>query len=197
MIHKSKKIGILKQNLSQTLNKDQIDYLKKKPYVLGIDPGLSGAICIMDILNREIVKMIDLPTFKTPTKQLKGGFFRHLNSSKIAYIIDHFSKKTLFCVIEDVKSAPNQGVSSTFRFGQSYGVLEGIVSANYIPVHKVRPNMWKPALGLNYSKEKSLNKAIELHPEDKDLFKLKKYHDRSEACLLCHYGILYLIHAFI
>ncbi len=46
-------------------------------------------------------------------------------------------------VIEQVHSMPKQGVSSTFKFGESFGFLRGILTASSIRHDSVTPAKWQ------------------------------------------------------
>jgi hypothetical protein len=90
-------------------------------------------------------------------------------------------------VIERVAAMPRQGVSSTFKFGTAYGILQGVVAALEIPVHFVTPGRWKKHFGLSAEKEESRARALHLWPGRSDLFGRKKDHGRAESALLARY----------
>jgi hypothetical protein len=90
-------------------------------------------------------------------------------------------------VIERVATMPRQGVSSTFRFGTAFGIIQGVVSALEIPVHFVAPGKWKRHFGLTAEKELSRARALQLWLSRSDLFARKKDHGRGEAALLARY----------
>jgi hypothetical protein len=90
-------------------------------------------------------------------------------------------------VIERVSAMPKQGVSSTFKFGTAYGIIQGVVGALKIPVHFVTPGKWKKHFGLSSDKEQSRARALQYWPARADLFALKKHHGRAEAALLARY----------
>jgi crossover junction endodeoxyribonuclease RuvC len=90
-------------------------------------------------------------------------------------------------VIERVGAMPRQGVSSTFKFGTAYGILQGVVAALEIPVHFVAPAKWKRHFGLSAEKEQSRARALQLWPGRSDLFARKKDHGRAESALLARY----------
>jgi len=99
---------------------------------LGIDPGKSGAICSVDVYgNPEIVVKADA-TNRDMWKALSD------------VSIDHKCR----AVIELVNAMPNQGVASTFRFGESFGILLGLLTAAEIPFERVRPSLWCKEFGL-------------------------------------------------
>ena len=46
------------------------------------------------------------------------------------------------CILEKSQAMPKQGVSSTFKFGRNFGIIEGTLSALGIPFTLVRPTEW-------------------------------------------------------
>ena len=80
---------------------------------------------------------------------------------------------------------PGQGVSSTFKFGVSFGGVLSLAERFNCPWHTVAPRTWKNALQLDSDKDKSLLMARELWP-DAPLAR-KKDNGRAEALLLAEY----------
>lgn len=142
--------------------------------VLGIDPGQSGAIAIVS--DDGIECCIDMPVVETTVNAVL--VHRELGGHGT---ID-------MAVIERVHAMPKQGVSSSFKFGRSLGVLEGVVASFRWPVEMPTPAAWKKAMGVTADKDTARAKALELWPGDADLFRRKKDADRAEACLLAEWG---------
>lgn len=159
-----------------------------RPYLIAVDPGLSGAMAVLDRFTLELKAIYDLPTYQTPTKSRKSGYFLHLDVHKFASMVSIYSKDTELCVIEDVGAMPDQGLSSTFRFGKVAGLLHGVMAAFFLPVIPVAPSVWKLSLGLSFDKSQSLALAKEKFPESAEHFKLKKHNDRAEAALMAYFG---------
>ena len=92
--------------------------------IIGIDPGIQGALAILD--NEKVIDIVDLPVMsegKKNKKQLYG-----------AYLSDYLKKHILnientVVVVEQVNAMPGQGVTSMFNFGQTFGVIKGICAA--------------------------------------------------------------------
>ena len=152
--------------------------------ILGIDPGFTGAIAAID---KGILNIEDLPIkYIMNKKQIDENKFDKL----IRKWTEHSYYKSVlkFAVIEDVHSMPNQGVASTFSFGYNAGILLGVLAAHNIKVLKVRPNVWKPALGLDRDKKKSLVLARKVFPKYESYFRLMKHDGRAEAALIAHFA---------
>lgn len=151
-------------------------------YILGIDPGLSGALAFYDPMLEELI------TIPMPTLAAGTGSKRIIDEYKLAAIIDDNAEMTKKCVIEQVGAMPGQGVTSMFNFGMSYGILRGIVSANFIPVEHVRPQKWKKALRVPSNKDSARARASEIFPKFSDNWNLAKWDGRAEAALIAYYG---------
>lgn len=54
----------------------------------------------------------------------------------------------MVCMLEKVHSMPGQGVSSTFKFGQNYGWIKGMLDAIGIPYLEQPPTQWTKAMNL-------------------------------------------------
>lgn len=160
----------------------------KRPYLIAVDPGLNGAMAVLDRSTLALKSIYDLPTYQTPTKSRKSGYFLHLDVHKFANLVGRYAKDTEFCVIEDVGAMPDQGLSSTFRFGKVAGLLHGAMAAFFLPVIPVSPAVWKLSLGLTSDKAKSLELAKKKFPESAEYFKLQKHNDRAEAALMAYFG---------
>jgi hypothetical protein len=143
--------------------------------ILGIDPGISGALAFYFPDHPERVAVEDMP--------IVGG---DVDGVTLAKRIASMSPYVAF--LERVNAMPGQGVSSTFKFGKSYGVAIGVISAAAIPLHLVSPARWKGHLHLSADKEMARALALRLFPACSDHFKRKKDHGRAEASLIARYG---------
>ena len=149
--------------------------------IYGVDPGFTGAVSIYDTeLNSLIVH--DIPVIKSP----KGKTL--INLPKLLSILGNGQNRLSLAAFELVSAMPNQGVSSTFRFGQGFGQLEMALVASALPLKYVRPQQWKKYFGLTKDKNQSRELAMERFPNNADLFKRKKDDGRAEAALIALYA---------
>lgn len=143
--------------------------------ILAIDPGTSGAYALywpdFGVISADDVPVVD----------------KNIDAASLAAAFANANPTV--AIIERVSAMPKQGVSSTFRFGVAYGLIQGIVGAQQIPVHFVTPQKWKKHFLLSADKEKSRTKALQLWPARAELFKRKKDHGRAEAALLAQYYV--------
>ena len=102
--------------------------------IIGIDPGLSGAIAVLE--NNKVLNIFDMPVMSEGKKNK-----RQLNSALLVNLIKENigNNEEIAVVVEQVDAMPGQGVTSMFNFGQSFGILKGICSAMQLPMYFVRP----------------------------------------------------------
>ena len=123
--------------------------------IIGIDPGLSGGIAVLDDLK--IFDLFDMPIMPEGKKNKN-----QLNSAMLVNIIkNHIVIGQTFVIVEQVSAMPGQGVTSMFNFGQTFGSIKGICAALNLPIFYVRPNKWKKHFQhKNTSKEARTTKEI-------------------------------------
>jgi len=151
--------------------------------IIGVDPGISGAISILE--NKKIIEVYDTPTMIEGKKNK-----RQINGAQVTNIIKERlnSKKEVIVVVEHVNAMPGQGVTSMFNFGQSFGVIKGICAALSLPIYFVRPTKWKKHFNLiKTHKDASRTKVIEAYPEISNKLYRKKDSNRADAILIALY----------
>lgn len=149
--------------------------------ILGVDPGLSGALAMWDGRNLEVV---DVPIMKARSRG------NEVNIPALVKIIDGLGWKVPVhaAYIERNSARPKEGVSSSRKAGLVEGILLGSISVHCDKVFRPTPQQWKKTMGLNKDKDYSRTKAIETFPQYHELFARKKDHGRAEAALLAYYG---------
>ena len=151
--------------------------------IFGIDPGVSGAICILE--NKKVIEVFDMPTM-TDGKKNK----RQVNGAQVTNIIRERldGGKEIIVVVEHVNAMPGQGVTSMFNFGQSFGVIKGVCAALSLPIYFVRPTKWKKHFNLiKTHKDASRTKVIEVYPEISSKLSRKKDSNKADAILIARY----------
>tara|TARA_B100001989_G_scaffold208068_1_gene156922 strand:+ start:192 stop:680 length:489 start_codon:yes stop_codon:yes gene_type:complete len=153
--------------------------------IIGIDPGIKGAICILK--DGVVINVFDMPVMPVGKKnksQVNGSQVYN----EILKVIENEGKQDVKVVIEQVSAMPGQGVTSMFNFGQSYGVLKGIFSAMQIPMDFVSPVKWKKYFNLiNTQKDSSRTKAIEFFPYISAKLSRKKDANKADAILIASF----------
>jgi len=133
---------------------------------LGVDPGASGAVAAIDDLGH-VVRVVK-----------NCGTERDTFEAFIGY-----ETSELIAVIEQVHSMPEQGVASSFKFGQSYGFLRGCLIGAGIRFSEVTPRQWQMAMKCLTKGDKNVSKARaqQLFPREKIT------HATADALLLAEY----------
>ena len=152
--------------------------------IIGIDPGVSGAICILK--EEKILEVYEMPTMidgKKNKRQVNGAevaniFQKELNNNQVKAKV----------VVEQVNAMPGQGVTSMFNFGQSFGVLKGVCAALKLPIYFVRPVKWKKHFNLiKTNKDASRTKVIEIFPYISSQLSRKKDSNKADSILIAKY----------
>lgn len=159
-------------------------------FVLGIDPGLTGALALYDPITGGLEAVIDMPA------TTRGGK-NELDPYLLSAFISTHAKSIRLVALEDVSAMKytnaagkvrGQGAAASFAFGKYFGVVVGVLAANHLPILFVKPAVWKMGLGLSSRKEDSLRVAREKFAPHSALFALKKHDGRAEAALLAFYA---------
>tara|TARA_B100001989_G_scaffold231109_1_gene189573 strand:- start:22 stop:516 length:495 start_codon:yes stop_codon:yes gene_type:complete len=151
--------------------------------IIGIDPGLNGAIAIIE--GKKVISLFDMPVMAEGKKNK-----RQLNSAQLVHILKNNIKnfENSVVVVEQVNAMPGQGVTSMFNFGQTFGAIKGVCAALGLSIYLVRPSKWKKHFELiNSSKDASRTKAIQIYPNLSNQLSKKKDVNKSDAILIALY----------
>ena len=133
---------------------------------IGIDPGKTGAVAILDD---------------------KGNYINVLDfgQEELMPTLIGYAPVVKFAYLEKVHSMPGQGVVSTFSFGENFGWWQGVLGSLGIPYTTIRPQDWMKKYSLQKSSSSDkpgLEVARKLFPEAP--LRLKKHHNRADALLI-------------
>jgi hypothetical protein len=142
--------------------------------VLGIDPGIAGALVLL--VNGEVTEVADMPVVTARGK-------RRVCPAQLATLLAGWCPIE-HCVIEAASARPGQGVSSMFGYGRSYGICIGTLSALGIAYTEISPVSWKNRLAVPGDKDGARFRAGQLLPAAVKHWPLVKHHGRAEAALL-------------
>lgn len=153
--------------------------------ILGIDPGLSGAIALY-LPDSDTLFVADVPTHEL---KRNGKLRREPDVQGICNIVaDCASRHTLTVWIEHVSAMPGEGAVGAFTFGKIVGLLTGVCAANRLVIERVTPSVWKRALAVPSDKDGARARASQLMPAHSRNWPLKKHDGRAEASLIALYG---------
>jgi hypothetical protein len=147
---------------------------------VGIDPGLTGAVAILDQSN-QVVALADLPIIRDLSLAWVDGPALH------SIILTALDGRGAGAVVERVSSMPGQGIASAFKFGVGFGSVLSVLQVMRLPITLVSPAVWKRAHGLGKDKHASLHKARLQYPTAE--LRLAKHHGRAEALLIARYAL--------
>ena len=147
--------------------------------ILGIDPGLSGALAF---LGPSGLVIHDMPV-------LTVGKKREIDEIELARIIDAAGPIER-AYLEQVGVRPGEGAVGAFSFGRGYGLLRGILRAAFIPITDITPAKWQRDLGIKAGAGKDASRALakEHFQRDAGLFARVKDDGRADAALIALWG---------
>jgi crossover junction endodeoxyribonuclease RuvC len=153
--------------------------------VAGIDPGLTGALAIID--EYRVVFVDDLPVHqiragKRARAELDLGGMREVLAS-LTYV---------HVFIEQVAARPGQGVTSMFRFGFTAGQIIGIVAGLRVPYSLVPPQRWQRLTGCGPAPDEARRRAGQLYPDAVQYLTRKRDAGRADAILIARSGLMTL-----
>jgi hypothetical protein len=179
--------------------------------IAGADPGLDGAIVILDSEGKLIESFV-MPTFsvdktvrtatkkrrritkKKPTKKrATARIERYLDLPTLWNLFETKLKgKVDLFVLEKVHGVQGSGAASSFKFGTNYMALKAFAIASGIPLYEVLPQTWqkpfhKPGMKKLTAKERSMY-FYKIYGKSKDI-EFKNDHDGLvDAYLMSEWG---------
>ncbi len=151
--------------------------------IIGVDPGLNGAIALVD--GEKLVNVLDMPVIPKPT-----GKGNEINGYFLADIIREMIFRGATCMwIERVGAMPRDGKAGAFSFGRAAGAPYYIAATLNLRCRQVAPITWKRHHRLlRQDKQQSRALALSMWPAMRDQFRLNRHVDRAEAALIAAYG---------
>lgn len=153
-------------------------------YYGGIDPGLTGALSVLDF--QEFV----LHVWDTPTITVKTGDKKRQRCEPVRYAeaLERFPLDEV--LIENVHSTPNDGHVGAFVFGKVTGIAIGCLAGLDIPFREESPAKWKMAMRVPADKSAAVMRATQLFPGCTGAWSRKMDHGRAESALIALYGAI-------
>lgn len=161
--------------------------------ILGVDPGLAGALALVDEID--VLDVFDMPCVSVNrTSDLSKDRDEVSAPILIDIILDLKDRLGVdLAVLEWVNASPQMGATSAFRFGETMGTTRTALAAARVPVHLVKPSEWKGQMKLPgkakdpKAGEIARARALSLYPNASHWLARKKDADRAEAILLAHW----------
>lgn len=167
-------------------------------YRIGIDPGVTGAITVHDLISDEY-QIFDMPIFKV-TKP-SGKTRSYYDANGLYLLLSPYKGSRAY--VEDLEAVSNMAASpgapkfmrgsiANFSLGYGMGVIDGVCTALKIGVKKFRPADWKRVtlrgLGNKTDKDAVRQLAIHLFPHLYSELSRKMDHNRAESLLILTHG---------
>ena len=155
--------------------------------VVGVDIGLSGAIVVVDVEGR-LIAVHDMPCLDGAGPAGR----RAICAPLVADLI--FKAHAVRAFVERVGARPGEGPAGAFAFGQSAGIVAGVLASAGIPATLLTPAQWKRLIGIAPGKEGAKDaaraEAIRRWPDKAALFARKRDDGRAEAALIALAGLM-------
>lgn len=160
--------------------------------VIGIDPGVSGAIAFLS--HSRLPDVVDLPTVPidgggTVTRRVHAPALRSLIRERCP------KDEPVRAVIESLSAGqrPESGrTSSAQTVGSQYrtrGAIEATLELLGLRPHEVHATKWKRFYGIGKDKKHSLQVARELYPACAEQLRRVGDHNRAEALLIARWAL--------
>lgn len=164
--------------------------MKNNIVVLGCDPGAWGAL--VALYNDGTIEYES-----TPIQVLELTKNKEVDCIRVGDFVDQISHKDIVFVWEAVHAMPRQGVSSTFKFGMTTGLVVGAViaraSANgsLLSKHSVTPQSWKKHFDLLKKPKEAAVELMKEYMPDADFSGINKQRMSgiADAYLIAKYGV--------
>jgi hypothetical protein len=157
--------------------------------VIGIDPGLSGALAVVNAAadgTFTVEAMHDLPTYAEKTSSGKNRrFIDPVALSKLIKAIGPVDRVT----VERLSAPPGISGMAAYSLGATAATLATVLRLAGLSYRLTSPVVWKRALDVPADKEAARQFACKLFGHDKH-WPLKKSHNRAEAALLAVWTIM-------
>lgn len=160
--------------------------------VLGIDPGLSGGIALIESGDcPRVILATGIPVFGQDAK-------RRVDVPRVLALLQPHKIAAGF--IERAQAFAKQGASSGFIYGRAVGQLEACIMGMGLPFNVCEASAWKKTHGLIRPKEvdpdiwkkvvkkRSIERAKFLFPDSHGLFPRQGDHGIAEAILIASHG---------
>ena len=133
--------------------------------IVGIDPGLDGALAFLDA---SLWSVVDMPIFKI-------GKHSEYHLALMAQLLedqshlDGLSKpESVMVVLEEIGKRPEQSVQSMVTTGYGHGLLRGMIAVLGYQVQIVNPRKWQNAVlgkfGKGEAKDAAWERARQIAP---------------------------------
>lgn len=152
---------------------------------IGIDPGFGGAIALL----REGPWRLDV--WDMPVAEPRKGRKQHLPAVLAEILRDALAHSAVVsATVEQMGARPEQGIVSTGRLMEGYGMIQGVLATLGVATDIVPPARWKTATRTPGDKALARQRASLAFPTCAGYWRRAKDADRAEAAMIAVYGAL-------
>jgi len=161
-----------------------------KGFILGCDPGLRGALALIDRKTAEMIDICDMPIRHLMPRRVRKGAPRRdakgkaiplkqdsrqvFDANALSEWLRPYAPDIQVAAIENVSSRSGQGVKSVFSLGGAFWALKAVLECNGINYGLLPPKTWQEHYGLVFKAGMSSDERKELISES-----CQQYYDRS------------------
>jgi len=153
------------------------------PTIWGIDPGISGAIVVIDGKTGRVTFYSFMPVMHSARGEVYIPALR---------VMAQTHGPILIAGLEEVNSGAVKGRQAAFTFGGAFYATKTFLEMRRIPFRLIQPKAWQAHFGLSNrkGKDKSVVLASQRYPEvDWGRIAKSKAHNLADACLLAAYAM--------
>lgn len=155
--------------------------------VLGVDPGLTGALAILD---GDAMTIVDLPTQPIPGVGPKALVKREISPVELRTVMRSAlppeRRDSALVLIESMHALGGTSVQTQASLAASKATVIAVAQLMGLRVERVAPQVWKRFYGLSANKRECIELAQKLFGR-RDI-RLGRHHNRAEAALIARYG---------
>lgn len=157
--------------------------------VLGIDPGLTGALAFLDH-HGSILAIDDMPTMLSPDAGPQTTVKREVDVCALYALIRERvpAEETVLCAMEHVSVMGGKGSQAIVSLAATKAAILAVLRLQQHDVHRVSPQRWKRFFGLSADKTAELDVARRCYDHPAAL-KRAKDHNRAEAVLIARWAL--------
>jgi len=161
--------------------------------ILGIDPGLTGAIAALDH-NGQFLGVADIPTCMIDGAD-NATIKREVDVRALWALMRKMipGGESVICAMEHISSLGSavKGDQAKASLAATKASIAAVLTLQRLPIHRVTPQKWKRFYGLDSDKDRCLEVARQLYPFP--AFARKKDHNRAESVLIARWALRNLV----
>lgn len=153
---------------------------------IGIDPGLTGAVALVDASGACRIEQL-------PTVALSGTGMvrRRIDGQKLGQRLRSWCPvgEPVIVAIEALRTVGWRGNAAQTQDSlmRTVGAIEGVLDMLRLSFRAVEPQVWKGFYGIGAAKREALQKALVLYPDAP--LRLVSDHNKAEALLIAHWAL--------